>query len=72
MKNVLRKPMTGMLLKAAKTYKINLKKSYMVGDRESDILCGEKAGVKLFFINRNYDEKKPKYQIASVKNIREI
>ena len=66
-----RKPMTGMLLKAAKTYKINLKKSYMVGDRESDILCGEKVGCKTIFINRNYDEKKPKYQIASVKNIKE-
>ena len=66
-----RKPMAGMLLNAAKVFKINLKKSYMIGDRESDILCGKRAGCKTIFINRNYNEKRPKYQIASVKNIKE-
>ena len=43
----------------------------MIGDRESDILCGKRAGCKTIFINRNYNEKRPKYQIASVKNIKE-
>jgi D-glycero-D-manno-heptose 1,7-bisphosphate phosphatase len=66
-----RKPKTAMVLKAAKVYKINLKKSYMIGDRSSDILCGNKAGCKTIFINRNYKEKKPITQIASVKNLKE-
>ena len=66
-----RKPMTGMLLEAAKVYKINLKKSYMIGDRESDVICGKRAGCKTIFINRNYKEKRPGDQIASVKNIKE-
>ena len=66
-----RKPMSGMLIEAARIDRINLKKSYMIGDRYMDILCGNKAGCKTIFINRNYKEKKPIQQIASVKNLRE-
>ena len=66
-----RKPLPGMLLEAAKAYKINLKKSYMIGDRFMDILCGNKAGCKTIFINRNYKEKKPLNQLSSVKNLKE-
>ena len=33
-----RKPKIGMLIEAAKVHKINLKKSYMIGDRSMDIL----------------------------------
>lgn len=39
-----RKPQPGMLLKAAKELHINLKKSWMVGDSEIDILTGINAG----------------------------
>lgn len=66
-----RKPLPGMLFEAAKSHKINLKKSYMIGDRSTDILCGNQAGCKTIFINRNYREKKPLKQIASVKNLKE-
>ena len=66
-----RKPKSGMLIKAAKLNKIDLKKSYMIGDRFSDIACGKKVGCKTIFIDRNYREKKPKTQNASVKNLRE-
>ena len=41
-----RKPKPGMILKAAKDYNIDLANSYMIGDRNSDILAGENAGVK--------------------------
>tara|TARA_S200000501_G_scaffold348491_1_gene363742 strand:+ start:759 stop:1313 length:555 start_codon:yes stop_codon:yes gene_type:complete len=66
-----RKPKPGMIISAAKKYKINLKKSYMVGDRSIDIQCGKKAGCKTIFINRNYIEKKPKSQNISVKSLKE-
>ena len=66
-----RKPMSGMLIEAARINRINLKKSYMIGDRYMDILCGNRVGCKTIFINRNYKEKKPIQQIASVKNLRE-
>lgn len=41
-----RKPEPGLLLRAAKELNIDLKESLMIGDRESDRLAGEKAGVK--------------------------
>ena len=39
-----RKPKPGMLLKAADDMNIDLKKSYMLGDSDSDVQAGEAAG----------------------------
>lgn len=47
-----RKPKPGMLIKASKEYKIDLKKSIMVGDREKDILAGINAGCKTTFLGK--------------------
>ncbi len=41
-----RKPKPGMLLLAAKEFDIDLKESFMVGDRISDIIAGYLAGCK--------------------------
>lgn len=57
-----RKPKPGMLLAAAKKYNINLKKSFMVGDRASDIEAGISAGCRTIFLQRNYKEPAPKDQ----------
>lgn len=45
-----RKPELGLLLKAAKESNIDLNKSYMVGDKESDILAGRRANCKTVLI----------------------
>ena len=42
----LRKPHPGMLFEAAKNYRIDLKKSWMVGDRMTDVEAGHRAGTK--------------------------
>ncbi|QEK12806.1 HAD family hydrolase [Crassaminicella thermophila] len=47
-----RKPSPGMLLELAKKYHIDLKSSYMVGDREMDIEAGFKAGCKTIKIGK--------------------
>ena len=39
-----RKPLAGSFYKAEKTYNIDLKKSFMIGDREKDIVAGIRAG----------------------------
>ena len=39
-----RKPNPGMLVKAAKDYNIDLENSWMIGDRESDVMTGINAG----------------------------
>lgn len=47
-----RKPNPGMLLQAAKDWNIELKKSYMIGDKISDIEAGKNAGCKSIFIGQ--------------------
>lgn len=39
-----RKPKPGLIFKAAKDFNIDLASSYMIGDGESDVLCGKNAG----------------------------
>ena len=44
----MRKPAPGMILALASRYGIDLPSSYMVGDKESDIIAGKKAGCRTF------------------------
>ena len=41
-----RKPKPGMLLRAAKEFNIDLEKSWMIGDSDSDVQAGIAAGCK--------------------------
>lgn len=41
-----RKPSPLLLQQAASAHDLNLKKSFMIGDRLSDVLCGKNAGCK--------------------------
>lgn len=54
-----RKPAPGSILSAAQKYHIDLRKSYMVGDRWKDIEAGERAGCRTIFIDYGYTEKQP-------------
>ena len=47
-----RKPKPGMLLKAGIENHLIISESFMVGDREKDILAGKNAGCKTIFINK--------------------
>jgi D-glycero-D-manno-heptose 1,7-bisphosphate phosphatase len=51
-----RKPKPGMLFRAARELNIDLRASWMVGDRWRDIDCGHAAGVRTVFIDYDYDE----------------
>ncbi len=54
-----RKPKPGLLLKAALDYEIDLQKSWMIGDRISDIIAGYKAGCKTILIQTGCHERLP-------------
>jgi D-glycero-D-manno-heptose 1,7-bisphosphate phosphatase len=54
-----RKPLPGLILNSANEYKIDLSKSFMVGDRWRDIAAGQSAGCRSFFINYRYLEAQP-------------
>ena len=60
-----RKPFPKMILQACKDYPINPKKSFMVGDKKSDILAGISAGCKTAL----YSLKSKQSDINDVENI---
>ena len=51
-----RKPNPGMIFEAADRYDIDLKNSFMVGDRWRDIEAGHRAGCRTIFIDYGYKE----------------
>lgn len=64
-----RKPKPGMLKNAMKRWNIDIKKSFLVGDRIKDIEAGNSVGCTTIFIDYNYDELKPKnydYKFTSI------
>ena len=61
-----------MLEKAIKHFNIDVKKSFLIGDRKSDILAAQKFGIKPFFIDRNYKEPKPSKKVKRFKNLKEV
>jgi D-glycero-D-manno-heptose 1,7-bisphosphate phosphatase len=54
-----RKPLPGLLVRAAQEHDIDLATSFMVGDRWRDIGAGRAAGVSTIFIDQSYDEPPP-------------
>jgi histidinol phosphatase-like enzyme len=49
-----RKPKPGMILKAVQELRIDLRKSYMVGDRYKDILFAKNLKIKSCFVFTGY------------------
>ena len=41
-----RKPATGMVCAAAREHQLDLSRSFLVGDKETDVECGHNAGVR--------------------------
>jgi D-glycero-D-manno-heptose 1,7-bisphosphate phosphatase len=54
-----RKPKPGMILTAASELDIDLARSFMVGDRSSDVAAGRAAGCTTVFIDLSYAEPVP-------------
>ncbi|MFL6589333.1 MAG: D-glycero-alpha-D-manno-heptose-1,7-bisphosphate 7-phosphatase [Chthoniobacterales bacterium] len=52
--SVRRKPGPGMIFEAQSDHRIDLRRSFMVGDKASDIGCGENAGVRTILVQTGY------------------
>jgi len=67
-----RKPEPGMLRQAAEEHQIDLTKSYLVGDKDSDIDCGKRAGTKTVLVQTGYgpsaDHDGPDAVVADIKS----
>ncbi|MBU2496964.1 MAG: D-glycero-beta-D-manno-heptose 1,7-bisphosphate 7-phosphatase [Nanoarchaeota archaeon] len=60
-----RKPETLLLEQAKKRFNINLKKSYVIGDKTSDIMLGKKAGCKTILLQTGKTGKDNKYNVKA-------
>ena len=66
-----RKPKPGMLEAAARASGLSLRESFMVGDRWRDVEAGRRAGCTVVFIDRGYDERRPRDADAIVGSLPE-
>jgi D-glycero-D-manno-heptose 1,7-bisphosphate phosphatase len=63
-----RKPRPGMILRAAAELNIDVKKSYVIGDRWRDVDCARATGCRAIFIQRGYKEtlrEAPDFTVAN-------
>ena len=66
-----RKPKPGMLVEAAAEWSLDLKQSYMVGDRWRDVEAGKGAGCRTILIDGGYAERQAKDPDAVVHSLPE-
>lgn len=64
-----RKPLPGMILNAARDLRLDLSRSYCVGDRWRDIEAGQRAGVRTVHVDRDYAERVPAAPSARVNDM---
>jgi len=65
--NNCRKPGTEMFEKALADFpKIDLKKSYMIGDSDTDIIAGEKMGIESIKVNHKFNLKAALKKIINI------
>jgi D-glycero-D-manno-heptose 1,7-bisphosphate phosphatase len=64
-----RKPRPGLLLQAGRDHGIDLRRSFMVGDRWSDVVAGQSAGCLTFLIDAPYNQRercRPDYVVSNL------
>jgi D-glycero-D-manno-heptose 1,7-bisphosphate phosphatase len=66
-----RKPKPGLLMEAARAYNIDLRRSFMVGDRWSDVAAGQAAGCRTLLIDLPYSQSGRCSPDARVKDLGE-
>ncbi len=67
-----RKPGLQFLEKAKDKYNLDLKKAWFIGDRDTDIFCGTKAGVRTILVNNplskdNRGNSIPDFEVQNIK-----
>jgi len=64
-----RKPEPGMIFQAASDFGLDLRRSFIVGDKESDIVAGKRAGLHTVFLCQGSEKSEPStiadYQVES-------
>jgi D-glycero-D-manno-heptose 1,7-bisphosphate phosphatase len=66
-----RKPKSGMIHQAEADWGIDVRRSYLVGDRSTDIVAGRAAGLYTVFLDRGYAEPLLERPDARVRSLRQ-
>jgi D-glycero-D-manno-heptose 1,7-bisphosphate phosphatase len=66
-----RKPKPGMLVEAAREWGLDLRASFLVGDRWRDVAAGRAVGCRTFWIDRGYRERPAENPDWTVKSLPE-
>ena len=67
-----RKPKTGLIRQAQKEFNLDLKKSWLIGDKTSDILAGKNAGCRTILVKTGFAGEdglfniKPDFEISNL------
>jgi D-glycero-D-manno-heptose 1,7-bisphosphate phosphatase len=60
-----RKPEPGMVSQAAHDHHVDLARSFFIGDKDTDVQCGQRAGLKTILVHTGYgqfaDQKRPDF-----------
>ena len=64
-----RKPLPGLIYRAASDLGLDISESFLVGDRWRDIEAGQTAGCHSFFIDYSYPETPPRIPFTRVKSL---
>lgn len=73
-----RKPETGMIEIACQEFKIDMQKSYMIGDRADDIIVGHRVGIKTILLESGYGtarlekDVRPDYILKDLRDVMKI
>ena len=73
--NYLRKPNPGMIMLAKNKFNLSLKKCFVVGDTEKDIIAGNRAGCKTVLIKTKYNNNikiEPDYKLQRLNELLNI
>ncbi len=60
-----RKPKIGLIKKAQNRYNIDIKNSWLVGDKTTDIKAGKKSGLKTILVKTGYGGLDKKYKVKA-------
>ncbi|HMO50493.1 MAG TPA: HAD-IIIA family hydrolase [Kiritimatiellia bacterium] len=64
-----RKPNPGMLLEAAERHNLDLTASWMIGDNESDVLTGQRAGCRTIYVGTKSLTLVPDYTVTDMSEV---
>ena len=64
-----RKPNPGMLFEAAEKHALDLARSWMIGDNESDVLTGQRAGCRTIFVGTKTISAQPDGRVDAMPDL---